>query len=124
MSIAEYADPDKLECGILTLPPFPRCPACQELQGQRDWSFMRAYGKCEKCISRSKTKLDEDARSEGITVGGCLNCGTPEPCSCPKPEPSAKDAFFYGWNTIYKKKGLGLDVNPWVWAITFRRIEP
>jgi len=25
------------------------------------------------------------------------------------------------WNSIYAKRGLGWDVNPWVWAIEFRR---
>jgi hypothetical protein len=36
------------------------------------------------------------------------------------------DAIFYSgmfahlWNTIYHKRGLGWDANPWVWVIHFR----
>ena len=29
--------------------------------------------------------------------------------------------FLDCWNDIYEAKGLGTDVNPWVWAITFER---
>ena len=28
------------------------------------------------------------------------------------------------WNSIYAKRGLGWDANPWVWAYTFKRVTP
>lgn len=32
-------------------------------------------------------------------------------------------AFSCLWNTINEKRGYGWDKNPWVWAITFKRLE-
>jgi hypothetical protein len=28
------------------------------------------------------------------------------------------------WDSLNSKRGYGWDKNPWVWAITFRRIAP
>ena len=33
-------------------------------------------------------------------------------------------AFRTLWNSINAKRGYGWDVNPWVWAINFKRIKP
>jgi hypothetical protein len=32
-------------------------------------------------------------------------------------------AFGQGWNSINEKRGFGWSVNPWVWAISFKRIK-
>lgn len=40
------------------------------------------------------------------------------------PDKSPADAFSTAWDSIYAKRGLGWEQNPWVWAITFRRLEP
>lgn len=42
------------------------------------------------------------------------------------PEYTAKNLFktcSWGWDSIYAKKGLGWDINPWVWATEFKRIS-
>ena len=31
--------------------------------------------------------------------------------------------FYVLWNSIYAADGLGWDVNPWVWVVTFKRME-
>ena len=31
--------------------------------------------------------------------------------------------FSEAWDSLYAKKGLGVDDNPWVWVLTFRRVE-
>lgn len=36
---------------------------------------------------------------------------------------SPKTVFRDMWNDIYAERGLGWNENPWVWAITFRRVE-
>ena len=36
---------------------------------------------------------------------------------------SARYAFANLWERLYAKKGLGWNDNPWVWVITFRRVE-
>ncbi|MBK0523304.1 hypothetical protein [Klebsiella pneumoniae] len=72
-------------------------------------------------VERLKSISEEDARAEGIIDGGCLNCGEPEPCGCANPEPDATDAFAYLWQSIYGQENW--NANPWVWVISFERIE-
>lgn len=36
---------------------------------------------------------------------------------------TAKTLFNILWDSINAKRGYGWDVNPWVWAITFRRVS-
>jgi hypothetical protein len=69
-------------------------------------------------IERLQDISEDDARAEGITDGGCLNCGNSEPCGCASPEPSARDGFCCLWHQI---NGLNSwHANPWVWVVEFR----
>ena len=36
---------------------------------------------------------------------------------------SARDAFRNLWDSINEKRGFGWNANPWVWALTFKRLE-
>ncbi|HHC4265279.1 hypothetical protein ACRFDV_03910 [Klebsiella pneumoniae] len=72
-------------------------------------------------VERLNAISEEDARAEGIIDGGCLNCGEPEPCGCANPDPDATDAFAYLWQSIYGQENW--NANPWVWVISFKRIE-
>ncbi|HDK6125037.1 TPA: hypothetical protein M4204_001315 [Klebsiella quasipneumoniae] len=72
-------------------------------------------------VERLNAISEEDARAEGIIDGGCLNCGEPEPCGCANPEPDATDAFAYLWQSIYGQESW--NANPWVWVISFKRVE-
>jgi len=65
---------------------------------------------------------EEDAREEGITDGGCLNCGNHEPCNCSDPQPDAKDSFIWLWDSINAKRGYSWESNPWVWVVEFEAI--
>jgi hypothetical protein len=72
-------------------------------------------------VERLQAITEEDARAEGITDGGCLNCGENEPCGCRKPEPCARDSYIHLWNRI---NGNGAwDQNPFIWVIEFKRVE-
>jgi hypothetical protein len=69
-----------------------------------------------------------DAKAEGVERAawpedltaddGALNaeCGYFPPRSCIA-------GFAERWDALYAKRGDGWDVNPWVWCLTFRRIE-
>ncbi|MEN6732019.1 hypothetical protein [Klebsiella pneumoniae] len=72
-------------------------------------------------VERLNAISEDDARAEGIIDGGCLNCGEPEPCGCANPEPDATDAFAYLWQSIYGQDNW--NANPWVWVISFKRVE-
>ncbi|MCE9939771.1 ASCH domain-containing protein [Serratia liquefaciens] len=71
-------------------------------------------------VERLNDISEEDARAEGISDGGCLNCGDPEPCGCANPQPDATDAFAYLWQSIYGVENWL--TNPWVWVIEFKRV--
>jgi hypothetical protein len=77
-------------------------------------------------VERVREITEEDAKAEGIIDGGCTNCGNssfPSSCGCDNPSPDFKDAFFYLWNNIYEKQGLGTIYNPWAWVVEFHRLE-
>jgi hypothetical protein len=73
-------------------------------------------------VQRLQEISEGDARAEGVSDGGCLSCGNPEPCGCGSPQPDARDGFAWLWQSIHGPASW--DANPWVWAITFRRLEP
>ena len=74
-------------------------------------------------VERVQEISEEDARAEGIIDGGCLNCGEHEPCGCNDPQPDARDAFIYLWNSINEKRGYGWIMNPWVWVLSFGKVS-
>lgn len=72
-------------------------------------------------VERLNDISEKDARAEGITDGGCLNCGESEPCGCDHPKPDATDAFAYLWQSIYGVENWFS--NPWVWVIEFEHLR-
>ncbi|WP_122323703.1 hypothetical protein [Pseudomonas coronafaciens] len=73
-------------------------------------------------VERLNDISEEQARAEGITDGGCTNCGNNEPCGCECPAPSAVNSFVHLWDSI---NGAGAwDVNPWAWVVEFKRVTP
>lgn len=73
-------------------------------------------------VERLRDISEADARAEGISDGGCLNCGEPEPCGCEEPAPDARDSFCRLWQSI-NGPGSWAD-NPWVWIVEFKRVQP
>lgn len=72
-------------------------------------------------VERLHDISEEQARAEGITDGGCTNCGEHEPCGCDCPAPSAVDSFAHLWQQINGAESW--DANPWVWVVELKRIE-
>lgn len=73
-------------------------------------------------VERIQDISEEQARAEGITDGGCTECGNHEPCGCANPSPSAIDSFSWLWESIYGRGSW--DANPWVWVVEFKRVTP
>lgn len=71
-------------------------------------------------VERLQDISEADARAEGITDGGCTNCGNPEPCGCAIPAPDARDAYCNLWGQINGPDSW--TANPWVWVVEFRRL--
>lgn len=71
-------------------------------------------------VERLQEISEADARAEGMrrhdasrlwSTGADLSCFA-----------SAKEAFAHGWNSINGKRGYSWDSNPFVWAITFKKL--
>jgi hypothetical protein len=67
-------------------------------------------------VERLQEITEEGAKAEGITDGGCLNCGMPEPCGCKNSRPDRRDEIAHLWGDLWHE-------NPWVRAVEFRVVE-
>ena len=67
-------------------------------------------------IERVQEITAGDARAEGVssTHDSPLTCGTAL---------AYRPVFQELWESLYAKRGCGWKANPWVWVITFKRIE-
>lgn len=63
-------------------------------------------------VERLQNISEEDAFAEGIERGD------------PGVEGWGRFCYRKLWNSINEKREFGWDVNPWVWVIQFRRIQP
>lgn len=78
-------------------------------------------------VERLQDVTEEDAKAEGVEqfLGSNYWKGEPHPVKGhPKSRLCARDAFADLWNGINAARDYGWDVNPWVWVVEFRRIEP
>ena len=66
----------------------------------------------------------EDALAEGITIErcGCEVCAHSS-ALCPADASSAIQEFAHLWDSINAKRAPWSS-NPWVWALTFKRVTP
>ena len=71
-------------------------------------------------VERLQDISEADAIAEGITDGGCTNCGEHEPCGCDAPMPNYIDAFACLWHSIHGTESW--HSNPWVWVVEFERV--
>ncbi len=85
------------------------------------WASRITLGVIGVRVERLQDITEDDARAEGITDGGCLNCGESETtCGCLNPQPDARDSFIYLWQSI---NGPGSwAANPWVWVVEVERV--
>lgn len=68
-------------------------------------------------VERLQDISDEDCVAEGID---CLY----EPDTNAPADHYNRQSFVYLWNTINAARGYGWPVNPWVWVIEFKLVQP
>lgn len=66
-------------------------------------------------LERVQDMSEADARACGISDGGCLNCGVPEPCGCESSKPDARDGYI--WHFHKDNPRTPWESNPWCWVI-------
>ena len=65
-------------------------------------------------VERVKSIDHDDARKEGVVLDTVAGGG----------DDRYPWAFHRLWDSINAKRGFGWDVNPWVWAVTFKQVKP
>ena len=70
-------------------------------------------------VQRIGEITEEDAQAEGVVEDGSL-CYMNDARS--HQHLDARNRFACLWDSINAKRGYGWDTNPWVWAISFRRL--
>lgn len=75
-------------------------------------------------VERLQDISGEDSLAEGIEIPRCA-CDacfmSSAPCTADSSE--AVQAFRALWDSINAKRGFGWDTNPWVWVVSFRRLD-
>lgn len=80
-------------------------------------------------VEQLREITEEDAIAEGVGFGFQMNAGWPDyryintRGICELTQDSVVMSFSTLWDSIYKKRGFGWDVNPWVWVVEFARVE-
>lgn len=78
------------------------------------WASRLTLEITEVRVERVQEITEADAKAEGTAPESC----TSRPCSC---------AHLHGyrrlWDSLNGPRGYGWDANPWVWVLTFRRVE-
>ena len=69
-------------------------------------------------VERVQDISEDDAMAEGMISTAKLNEANDDYAGM-----YARDIFSQEWDSIYAKRGMGWDDNPWVWVIEFRRIN-
>jgi hypothetical protein len=73
-------------------------------------------------VERLQQITESDAKAEGVML---LTGSKSRPLgSKEKSQPVTHHQTFHGlWDSLNEKRGYGWDGNPWVWVISFRRVE-
>ena len=85
-------------------------------------------------VQRLQEISEDDAEAEGVEDYHLRNCRVfsptynsegvcvdPGDCTCSNY--SYQESFADLWDSINAKRGLGWDKNPWVWALSFKRVS-
>jgi hypothetical protein len=73
-------------------------------------------------VQRLQDISEEDAQAEGSEWYGVADL-RPDGELREGPSVAYRAGFHDLWDSINEKRGFGWDANPWVWAITFKRVS-
>ena len=77
-------------------------------------------------VQRLQDITEDEAQQEGIDPEVAIEYSNWRPTFYDPDsggEPNYREAFKDLWDKLYKKKGYGWDSNPWVFVISFRRVD-
>ena len=91
------------------------------------WASRITLEVVEVRMQRVQDITDEDAIAEGVqyVVDDFARCGDGTMDSCEQVALGLdhRRTFSLLWDDLNTKRGYGWDTNPWVWAVTFKRLE-
>lgn len=108
----------------------PEC-ACCELDGKTPWRpsiFMPRWASritleiTDVRVQRLQDISEDDAQAEGAEHGNLA--GVDVDIDGAVWNGAYRRGFHRLWDHINAKRGFGWDKNPWVWALTFKRVTP
>ena len=67
-------------------------------------------------VERVQDISEDDATAEGVAEYARVSMGCPG-------DYTAREQYEYLWDSLNRSRGYGWDVNPWVWCISFRRVD-
>jgi hypothetical protein len=70
-------------------------------------------------VERLQAITEEEARAEGVEARSVACAAS---CEWRAPPPSYRHGFGLAWDSIYSDE-FAWSANPWVWVISFRRVE-
>lgn len=92
------------------------------------WASRLLLGVTDVRVERIQEISESDIEAEGAPYAYALDGGAPKGgCAAIRADKIGR-SFLHGiwaerWDLINAKRGFGWDANPWVWAITFRRLS-
>ena len=107
---------------VVQIPPRVKCPRAGRWPGRTlpiEWARPDRLEIKEVRVERVQEISEEDARAEGIKAP----LVTQDHLMVEDPAFCWEEAFADLWNSINQKRGGGWDVNPWVWIISFKRVN-
>jgi hypothetical protein len=114
--------PNKLPCGA----PIYYEAACPDWQGRHSFigklrpSIHMPRWACRLVLEVTDVRAE---RLNEISLDGAA-AEAPPSCDTQKSFGDYIDCFRHLWDSLNAKRGFGWSVNPWVWVVTFRRVEP
>lgn len=87
------------------------------------WASRITLELTEVCVERLQDITEEDAQAEGVAEPAPAHGRWCDPAKGREGHWSYRKPFAEVWDSLNKARGFGWDKNPFVWVLSFRRID-